>query len=79
MMRRLYEKRQQLNEQLFGLLQPPPPDNPEYQDELCEVHPSHTPCGVLIHILVELGTTFEREARTCNSIETPLTVCTETQ
>lgn len=36
---RLYVERQHVNERLFELLQPPPPDNPEYQDQLQEVTP----------------------------------------
>lgn len=34
---RVYVERQQLNERLFSLLQPPPPEQPEYADVLREV------------------------------------------
>ena len=34
---RVYAERQQLNERLFSLLQPPPPEQPEYADVLREV------------------------------------------
>jgi hypothetical protein len=34
---RVYAERRQLNERLFSLLQPPPPEQPEYADVLREV------------------------------------------
>ncbi len=40
---RVYEGRQQLNERLFSLLQPPPPEQPEYADVLREVR---APCVI---------------------------------
>lgn len=40
---RVYAERQQINERLFSLLQPPPPEQPEYADVLREVY-STTAC-----------------------------------